>query len=338
MIEGNEFDLTPKILSRIYSTATDGDGTLTVTSKFVNGGTASTYLKTTKSGGDVTMTRTNGSGNEGASDPDNKLSVTIYYNAGTNYAASKKFTVLFNTYLSLEEYSWTRIQEMVQDNTLADNIDVGDKKSFRLSGSMYSYKNTDEKRNVAGEKVYAVLIGINHNPSVEGARMAHFAVVKNITTSNGVNYWHVFTPPDETTIGESGYVDRSLYTFYNLRDYYGTFYTDNLQGEPHDFIKNCKKYVGTSSNTFPIWELSYYEVYGNKPSGYSESTTYQKQYEYFANGNTVLAATFKGNKGGNVPVWSRSYNVSTFLGILSNTPGELSVGAIGGYIPCFAIG
>lgn len=165
---------------------------------------------------------------------------------------------------------------------------VGDKVGIQLNGQVSQL--------TLNATYYAFIIGFNHNAGVEGGNSIHFQFGK---TSTGVDIafksgWDDDSDfqmnPADTNVG--GWKDCPMRTLLNqsflaampaawravIADV--TKYTDNVGGGNGHVAANI------SATVDKIWLLSVYEVHG--AAGYANQAewNYQKQYAYYANGNS----------------------------------------------------
>lgn len=147
---------------------------------------------------------------------------------------------------------------------------------------------------------YAFIIGFNHNSSREGNNTIHFQFGKN---SSGVDIAFV-----DDTCGSDGSGDAFRMNISSETNSGGwsssymrkTICADFVYVMPsawRSVIASCTKYsdnTGKGSNTASyvtstsdkIWLLSEFEVHGARSYANSAEQNYQKQYAYYANGNS----------------------------------------------------
>ena len=165
---------------------------------------------------------------------------------------------------------------------------MGDKVGIAVNGSFggLSYNNT----------VYAFILGFNHNSSVEGGNSIHFQFGK---TAAGVDIAFVNSYGStgtgfcmNTSNTNSGGWNNSY-----MRKTICPAFLAALPTAWRNIIAACTKYsdnTGGGSNTASyvtatsdkIWLLSEMEVQGTRSYANSAEANYQKQYDYYKNGNS----------------------------------------------------
>ena len=194
----------------------------------------------------------------------------------------------------------------------------------------------------------AVVIGIDHNPAIEGYNRGHFAICKN---TDGVNITFTFVRLNATNTNEGGWAACEL------RGWLQSTFLPVLPADLRAVISPCVKYsnnTGGNANdiiatatTDTIWIMGVYEILTNPAYGsrvVSEGN-FQQCYEYFVQGNTILHNRHY-DPSTNGFWWLRSFSRhSTYTGMFvhSNNGGTVSGTASNrtnwcGFIPCFTIG
>ena len=219
--------------------------------------------------------------------------ITINVAAGTNHTApaSKECTVTVTMpSTSLADNTPATIKAVAKAGTASNYWSVGDKMGIAVNGSFggLSYNST----------VYTFILGFNHNASVEGNNSIHFQFGK---TSNGTdiafvqNYGSTGTgfcmnTSNTTSGGGSGsYMRKTICPAF----------LSALPTAWQNIITACTKYsdnTGGGSNTASnvtstsdkIWLLSEHEVHGTRSYANSAEANYQKQYDYYKNGNSKV--------------------------------------------------
>ncbi|MDO4360867.1 MAG: DUF6273 domain-containing protein, partial [Escherichia coli] len=170
---------------------------------------------------------------------------------------------------------------------------VGDKIGIALSGTVGILE-------LSGT-YYAFIIGFNHNSGIEGSNSIHFQFGKS---STGADIAFV-----DSRYGANGSSDRFYMrtTATNVGGWKSTYmYTTIcpafLAAMPtawQNVIAACTKYsdnTGGGSDTASyvtatsekIWLLAEFEVFGARTGANSAEQNYQKQYTYYANGNSKI--------------------------------------------------
>ena len=167
---------------------------------------------------------------------------------------------------------------------------MGDKVGIAVNGSFggLSYNNT----------VYAFILGFNHNSSVEGGNSIHFQFGK---TAAGVDIAFV-NSYGSTSTGFCMNTSNTNSGGWNNSYMRKTICPAFLAALPtawQNIIAACTKYsdnTGGGSNTASyvtatsdkIWLLSEMEVQGERSYANSAEANYQKQYDYYRNGNSKV--------------------------------------------------
>lgn len=219
--------------------------------------------------------------------------ITVKVAAGTNHTAPSDKTI--NVTVSLPDTSLANntpdiIAAAAKSGQAANYWSVGDKVGIAVNGSFggLSYNNT----------VYAFILGFNHNSSVEGGNSIHFQFGK---TAAGVDIAFVNSYGStgtgfcmNTSNTNSGGWNNSY-----MRKTICPAFLAALPTAWRNIIAACTKYsdnTGGGSNTASyvtatsdkIWLLSEMEVQGTRSYANSAEANYQKQYDYYKNGNSKV--------------------------------------------------
>lgn len=219
--------------------------------------------------------------------------ITVKVAAGTNHTAPSDKTI--NVTVSLPDTSLANntpdiIAAAAKSGQAANYWSVGDKVGIAVNGSFggLSYNNT----------VYAFILGFNHNSSVEGGNSIHFQFGK---TAAGVDIAFVNSYGStgtgfcmNTSNTNSGGWNNSY-----MRKTICPAFLAALPKAWQNIIAACTKYsdnTGGGSNTASyvtatsdkIWLLSEMEVQGTRSYANSAEANYQKQYDYYRNGNSKV--------------------------------------------------
>lgn len=219
--------------------------------------------------------------------------ITVKVAAGTNHTAPSDKTI--NVTVSLPDTSLANntpdiIAAAAKSGQAANYWSVGDKVGIAVNGSFggLSYNNT----------VYAFILGFNHNSSVEGGNSIHFQFGK---TAAGVDIAFV-NSYGSTSTGFCMNTSNTNSGGWNNSYMRKTICPAFLAALPTDWqniIAACTKYsdnTGGGSNTASyvtatsdkIWLLSEMEVQGTRSYANSAEANYQKQYDYYRNGNSKV--------------------------------------------------
>lgn len=219
--------------------------------------------------------------------------ITVKVAAGTNHTAPSDKTI--NVTVSLPDTSLANntpdiIAAAAKSGQAANYWSVGDKVGIAVNGSFggLSYNNT----------VYAFVLGFNHNSSVEGGNSIHFQFGK---TAAGVDIAFV-NSYGSTSTGFCMNTSNTNSGGWNNSYMRKTICPAFLAALPkawQNIIAACTKYsdnTGGGSNTASyvtatsdkIWLLSEMEVQGTRSYANSAEANYQKQYDYYKNGNSKV--------------------------------------------------
>lgn len=257
----------------------------------------------------------------------------------------------------LNDNSWAVIKRVSGNNKVKDFWSIGDKKEITLNGNAGSLS-------LNNVKIYAFIIGINHNAFIEG-RFLHFQLGKDASEKLVGLY--------DSYYGRS---NRTTFTFRMEND--GSQYSDNSLGWAGSYMRQiiCKEQFdcfpsdlknvmavvdkptdnqaggGSSTNmsltSDEIFLASYYEILGTTKSTSVTSIQtsnpgevgMQKQYAYYESGNSHIAYKYNDVTSA-IRYWTRSpaYKDSTrFCAIFENGAGS-ATGSYGswGALFCFCV-
>lgn len=222
--------------------------------------------------------------------------ITVKVAAGTNHTAPANKTIAVSVSVpsaSLADNTPETIQAAAQSGQAANYWSVGDKMGIALNGTVGALS-------LSGT-YYAFILGFNHNSGVEGGNSIHFQFGK---TSAGVDIAFV-----DSNYGSSGSSAgfRMNTSNSNSGGWNGSYMRKTicpafLAAMPtawQNVIAACTKYsdnTGGGSNTASyvtttsdkIWLLSEFEVQGTRSYANSAEQNYQKQYDYYKNGNSKV--------------------------------------------------
>ena len=271
--------------------------------------------------------------------------ITVKVAVGTNHTAPSDKTI--NVTVSLPDTSLANntpdiIAAAAKSGQAANYWSVGDKVGIAVNGSFggLSYNNT----------VYAFILGFNHNSSVEGGNSIHFQFGK---TAAGVDIAFV-NSYGSTSTGFCMNTSNTNSGGWNNSYMRKTICPAFLAALPkawQNIIAACTKYsdnTGGGSNTASyvtatsdkIWLLSEMEVQGTRSYANSAEANYQKQYDYYRNGNSKVKYQHTATTSA-CYWWLRSVGASStsvFCGV--DTDGSASyyyAYASGGFAPGFKV-
>ena len=271
--------------------------------------------------------------------------ITVKVAAGTNHTAPSDKTI--NVTVSLPDTSLANntpdiIAAAAKSGQAANYWSVGDKVGIAVNGSFggLSYNNT----------VYAFILGFNHNSSVEGGNSIHFQFGK---TAAGVDIAFV-NSYGSTSTGFCMNTSNTNSGGWNNSYMRKTICPAFLAALPkawQNIIAACTKYsdnTGGGSNTASyvtatsdkIWLLSEMEVQGTRSYANSAEANYQKQYDYYRNGNSKVKYQHTATTSA-CNWWLRSVNASgtdNFCGVGTGGSADFS-GACdsNGFAPGFKV-
>lgn len=271
--------------------------------------------------------------------------ITVKVAAGTNHTAPSDKTI--NVTVSLPDTSLANntpdiIAAAAKSGQAANYWSVGDKVGIAVNGSFggLSYNNT----------VYAFILGFNHNSSVEGGNSIHFQFGK---TAAGVDIAFV-NSYGSTSTGFCMNTSNTNSGGWNNSYMRKTICPAFLAALPkawQNIIAACTKYsdnTGGGSNTASyvtatsdkIWLLSEMEVQGTRSYANSAEANYQKQYDYYRNGNSKVKYQHTATTSA-CDWWLRSvYASGTSYFCIVDTDGSASAGSAylsRGFAPGFKV-
>lgn len=317
-----------------------GDGIISVVS---NDSTTATVSTVNQSTGKFTITGVK-TGN---------TSVTVSVAQGTNYIAfsSQNISVSVSLAKAFADCTWSEIQQIVQSGKWEENgWNVGDTKDIQFPSSV-----TLDSGSIPANTTYKVVIlGFNHNSSVEGTNRLHLCIGKDASGNDIAFYqswrfWNYWQGPGYMTEGRHfggwAYVDTS-----SLRSLLNTTFFNSLPSDLRSVIVPTDKWsYGYCNNTqvFKTYDKIFIpsekEIFGTITEGNSSESDKTAQYSYFSSGNgkirqnhsnisTVVKWYTRSSKQRNVICVSTSGVSSSESGTQSSTNTNM------GFIPCFCIG
>ncbi len=250
---------------------------------------------------------------------------------------------------------------LLADNTPADikaAADAGVAPNFWSVGDKIDIPIRGQVGHLIIDVTYqAVIIGFNHNSNIEGNNTIHFQIGKDkngvdiafcdngyaMAYNSGVSSRFVMNRTATNANGwEQSYMRTTICTkLINIMpsDWDNvisacTKYTDNL-GDGVDDGRNV------TATTDKIFLLSEYEIFGFTSYSNMAEADYQKQYDYYKNGNNTVR--FKHNATATPCVWwTRSPEVGMpkrFCAVYEDGSNNSAVANLSyGFAPCFKIG
>lgn len=208
----------------------------------------------------------------------------------------------------LNDFTWEQISEIAASGKAEQYFSVGDAKKIIINGTVGS-------TTFSNVEVSAFIIGINHNSSVEGNNTIHFQIGKDDqnaalnlclvdgkynTSATGSNDFCMKYAATNT----GGWKDSDMRQVVLCNTYAPTSPASGslmaaLPQDLREVMRSVKKYsdnTGGGQNTAAyvtettdfLWLLAEYEVFGERSYGNTGESTYLKQYDYYAAGNTKV--------------------------------------------------
>lgn len=220
---------------------------------------------------------------------------------GTAYSIDKGKTLVGGTAYEIGFFSLppliectpAQVQLGAQSGQAANFWAVGDKIGITLNGTVGALT-------FSNETYYAFIIGFNHNSGIEGNNTIHFQFGK---TSAGVDI--AFCDSNYDSYGSSAGFRMNTsnsnsggWASSYMRSTICAAFLSAMPSAWQSVISACTKYsdnTGGGSDTASyvtatsdkIWLLSEFEVYGDYRRANSTERNYQKQYDYYKNGNST---------------------------------------------------
>lgn len=321
-----------------------GSLTLNKSSLTLSGGTATGTVTATRSGDgvisassnktDVATVSVSGTTITITAKGSGTATITVKCAEGTNHTAPANKTVSVTVKMaspSLEDNDPATIKEAAQSGQAANLWSVGDKVPIAVNGTVGSL--------AINGTYYAIILGFNHNSSIEGGNSIHFQFGKDASgkdiafvdgqynNSGSSAAFRMNTSNTNSGGWESSYMRKTICPAFLAAlptDWQNvivacTKYSDNRGGG-----SNTASYVTATQDK--IWLLAECEVfgdgYGYSGSGYANDAekNYQKQYDYYKNGNSKVK--YKHNATGTACLWwLRSVNAGSsghFCGVYTD--------------------
>lgn len=235
--------------------------------------------------------------------------ITVKCAEGTNHTAPANKTVSVTVKAAnptLADNDPSTIKEAAQSGQAANLWSAGDKVPIAVNGKVGSLS--------INGTYYAFILGFNHNSSIEGGNSIHFQFGKNASgtdiafvDSEYGSYGSSAAFRMNTSSTSSGGWEGSY-----MRKTICPAFLAALPAAWQNVIVACTKYSdnrgGGSDNASyvtatqdKIWLLAEFEVFGTRRSANSAEKNYQKQYDYYKNGNSRVK--YKHNATGTACFW-----------------------------------
>lgn len=250
----------------------------------------------------------------------------------------------------LNNNSWEDIQRAAQEGIAADIWNVGDRKEITINGTVGGITYSDKK-------VYAYILGFNHNSILEGNNTIHFGVGFN-ALENGSDI--AFCNPDNYgSSGSSGTFRMNLSTTNNggwadsyMRNYIIPSFINAMSSDLQNVLKVVTKYTDNSftsphdeesfvtATQDKVFLLSEYEVFGNASYANPYERFKQAQYDFYnAYGSKIKMRDYMDNAMADW--WMRSPSKSGSTKFLYSSAGSLDrkdSNYSEGFAPAFVVG
>lgn len=227
------------------------------------------------------------------------VTVTVKVAAGSNHSAPRNETFSVTVNLpnkTLANNSPEMIQQAAQSGQAANYWSVGDRIGIKLNG-VVGVLNLNST-------YYAIILGFNHNASVEGNKSIHFQFGKNASGTDiaftDEGYGNVYANNASARfVMNTTNVNTGGWKSSHMRQTLCEEFFSALPEAWRDVISPCVKYSDntgggndTASYVTPttdkVWLLSEFEVFGTRYIANSAEKNYQKQYDYYKNGNSKV--------------------------------------------------
>lgn len=289
---------------------------------------------------------------------DESETTTVAISSAATYTA--EVLMPYTVDATLNNNDWDLIQHVSNGSAGANYWAVGDTKQITINGTV---GNTT----FSNLSVWAFILGFDHNSSVEGTGRIHFQIGKTAQTG-GTDICLIGSKYNSSSTS-AGYFNMN-YSYSNSGGWKSSKMRTVLLGNnntptsplsgsliaalPSDLravMKGTTKYsdnTGDGSNTASyvtattdyLWLLAEYEVFGTQSYANSAEQNYQKQYTYYANGNSKVKYRHR-DTSSTAAWWLRSTyatNSSTFCRV--HTSGSASYSGahyLYGLAPAFCV-
>ena len=320
-----------------FTVTRSGNGKISVSSNKTSVATVSPTSST--STGTVTFTVSSVNSTNG------DATITVSVAAGTNHNSISK-TVSVSAIMvdpTLENNTPEEIQMAAQSGQAENIWSVGDKIPITINGTTANLR--------INGTYYAIILGFDHNYTREGKNSIHFQIDAD-SNETKIAFCDISYMSEGTSIGFRMY--RSKTNSGGWEDSYMrtsacSSFLGILPTEWQNVISYCTKYSdntggGNDTSSYvtstqdKIWLLSEYEVWGRRYYANSSEKNYQRQYDYYKNGNSKIR--YKHNSTGTKCIWwLRSVNSSSSTGFCtvfssgsySNSAANISYGFSPGF-------
>lgn len=216
---------------------------------------------------------------------------------------------------ALNDMEWAKVRAISDEGLAANYFAVGDTKTITINGKV-GLPSYSSKLTISNLSIDAFIIGIDHNSDVEGANRIHFQIGKiggNDVALIGTEYGQANNTTGTFIIGPSGdngpsnaggWEECQMRTIMLGNSATPTSPPSNsfMAALPSDLravMKSVDKYTnnagnysnseaGISATTDYLFLLAEFEVLGKRSYASAAEQNHQKQYEYYAAGNSKV--------------------------------------------------
>jgi len=235
---------------------------------------------------------------------------------GTNYAApSTRYVagirIIPQRIISLKDCTWEEVQQIIQSGRTADIWQVGDYKVFDSNGGSVTTELDGKKSVDTYPKLAMTLIGIDHNPDVEGRKRAHFMLTHWTATGTGSPVSALFKSTNATfhmtPQGSFGGIQGYNYSYF--KQVVANQILNMLPSDLKNIISPVVKWTADRSESHSVTDKIFLLSAKEVLPGYSGwSGINNVVYDYFANGNYLPGIADKTNNAITVvSTWTRDY-------------------------------
>lgn len=285
----------------------------------------------------------------GALTTDDTKVIVSFASGGVTKTAEQEILVA-DIPANLDDATWDQIRQISDTGRAADYWSVGDFKWIVLANSMGILS-------ASGRNIRAFIIGFDHNSELEGTNRIHFQIGQ-VADYGGqdVALRNTFYDTTNMTDDVSFCMNK---TSTNVGGWNGSYMRNTIcpafeSVVPSDLLSNLKtvtKYTDNTGNkstdaasitatTEKFFLLSEYEALGITGESNAYEASKQKQYEYYASGNSVKKYAFEQTYTA-ISWWLRSPLRSSsqqFFAISSSgTPANNYANKQFGFAPCFCV-
>lgn len=252
----------------------------------------------------------------------------------------------------LNDNSWEDIQKAAQLGIASEYWNVGDRIEIPLNG-------TCRARSFNNKKVYAYILGFNHNAQLEGNNTIHFQI--GFDALSGGNHIALTDWTSGSAGGTSGKRFCMNNTNTNVGGWNGSLmrnttipeFINCLPSDLQSVLKTVNKYtdnVGGGSDVAEnvtatqdkVFLLAEYEIFGSRTSANQYEQYSQAQYDYYKNKTANDIKMYNDQDTSTAVPWSERstyFNARDFCCVYANgEAGSLNANISLGFAPAFVVG